>query len=166
MTVCRCGTRFRGIKNPDCRGQELLRGGLGEGLEIREAVMHRSPPSHRFLLRLALFFTSLPLVAIAFAPPAWAAIVPTPSAGPPFVPSSGHLGDPLGILLAGALVGAAVLAVTVLIIAVGSRRSTAAAALPASRGMTLERPVDRGEPGFTARPEAGRDQESTRRHAA
>jgi hypothetical protein len=152
--------------NLDYRGQELPRAGLGDGIKIREAVMRRSPLSHRLLLCLALLLTTLPLVALAFAAPAWAATAPAPSPGPPVVPTGAPLSDAFGILLTGALLVVAALALAALIVALGSRRSTAAATLPAGRGMTLEGPLALGQSSFTVLPHAGREQRRTRRPAA
>jgi len=127
--------------------------------------MRRSPLSHRLLLCLTLLLTTLPLVALAFAAPAWAATAPAPSPGPPIVPSGAPLSDAFGMLLTGALMAAAALAVAALIVALGSRRSTAAA-VGVGRGVTLQGPADHGQSSFTVLPHAGREQRRTHRPAA
>jgi hypothetical protein len=149
----------------DYRGQELPRAGLGDGIKSREAVMRRSPLSHRLLPCLTLLLMTLRLGALAFAAPAWAATAPAPSPGPPFVPTGAPLSDAFGIILTGALVGLASLAVVALIVMLGSRRSTAAA-VAARRRMTPEGPVAHGHSSFTVLAHAGREQPRTHRRVA
>lgn len=128
--------------------------------------MRRSPLSRRLLLCLTLLLTTLPLVALAFTAPAWAATAPAPSPGAPVVPSGAPLSDAFDMLLTGALVGLAAIAVAALIVALGSRRSTAAATLSAGRGMTPEGPLAHGQSSFTVLPDAGREQRRAHRPAA
>jgi hypothetical protein len=127
------------------------------------------PRGERRLARLlALLLTGLPLALVAFAPPAWAASAPTPSAGPPFVPYFGPRSVPLAILLPGALASFAAIAVTLVILARGRRRrsGTSAAAFPSGGRTTLEQPFARSEGSETALPEPGQDRRKTQRRAA
>jgi len=126
------------------------------------------PRGERRLARLvALLLTGLSLALVAFAPPAWAASLPTPSAGPPFVPYFGPISVPLAILLPGALASFAAIAVTLVIMARGRRRrSGTSAAFPGAGRTTPAQPFGRSEGSETALPEPGQDRRKTQRRAA
>ena len=129
--------------------------------------MRRSSPSRVVLRRFAPLLLSLPLALVAFPSTAWAATVPAPSPGPPNVPLSAP-GSAV-VSLSGALLAAALVALSALLIVVAGRRQrsfTVATARVAPRLVSTDRSEDRFEGDLATLPASRHAEEEERRQAA